>query len=31
MQHDAWVMLVVFCMPAFFYVLRLVLELLGRY
>jgi len=26
----AWVMLVVFCMPVFFYVLRLVLEVLGR-
>jgi hypothetical protein len=26
----AWVMLVVFCMPVFFYILRLVLEVLGR-
>ena len=26
----AWVMLVVFCMPVFFYILRLVLEVLGQ-
>jgi hypothetical protein len=26
----AWVMLVVFCLPVFFYILRLVLDVLGR-
>jgi hypothetical protein len=26
----AWVMLVVFCLPVFFYVVRLVLDVLGR-